>query len=674
MGYLDYVNVKMGTESTIKYSTGNTLPLCQLPFGMVSFCPQTELEAGKETWFYKPRASYMEGIRLTHQPSPWIGDYGTMLFVPQCDQIKNSASSACSSFLPTECQLSPDYIKVRLIKPKCTLELAPSERCAIIRLSYEGKSQPVLSIFSTSCQLEIEELDKESKQVRGVIKGTHQADAPDFKTYFVLEIGDALLESAECGSEDGKTYLHLPLSAKNTEVRVGISYISYAQALVNMEREIQGKTLEQVRERAKESWEEKLSRIKIEADEKILRTFYSCMYRAFLFPHKAYEIEKNGECVHYAPLLKEKRQGVRYTDSGFWDTYRTQLPLFTIIAKKEFREILQGFIVDYVDGGWLPRWSSMGEVGCMPSTLIESVIADGATKGLLDDEMLVNGFLGMVKNVSQCPPSKIYGRAGLGDYLKYGYVPSDLYGESVNLTVDYSYGDWCVCQVADRIIKRNDELCKTGKIGLEPQTVELARRYYKECGKSSRKGAYKRLFDKERCFIVPKNSKGEFRVDFDPYEWGYGFTECAPWQGSLSVVHDIEGLSRLYGGRNKLLKRLDEILSAPAEFRVGSYGAEIHEMSEMARGGLGQLAISNQPSFHLPFIYAHFGKKSKTRALVKKITTELFSAEEGFPGDEDNGSMASWYILATIGKYQICPGKNKFIEYRPLVKVTEIKE
>ena len=182
-----------------------------------------------------------------------------------------------------------------------------------------------------------------------------------------------------------------------------------------------------------------------------------------------------------------------------------------------------------------------------------------------------------------------------------------------------------------------------------------------------RSKSYKALFDEKTKFMRGKTSKGEFALDFDPYSWGGNYTESSAWQATLSVVHDIEGLCELFGGKDKLISYLDELFDAKPLYRAGSYGGEIHEMTEMAQVDFGQCAISNQPSFAIPYFYAYLGDKAKTEFWVRKICKELFT-KDSFPGDEDNGSMASWYILSCIGKYPICPSKNEWIEIEPIVK------
>ncbi len=633
--YIDYVNTKIGTENSPRFSTGNTLPLIQMPFGMVSFCPQTERIEGQKEWFFSPSKPYLEGIRLTHQPSPWIGDYGTVLFVPQNDIISTTPAGAWSGYRIDESVFRPDYLKINFLRSRCVFELSPSERGGTIRLSFANETGNVLSLLNiegnTSYRFE-----------NNILYGTNnfhsKDDAKNFNMFFVVKFSPNTISNVEIDEE--KCACHIFINGKNLSACVGISYINHEMAISNIEYE----NFEENRNNATKAWEEKLSRIEIDADEKQKTIFYSCMYRAFLFPHKAYEIDKGGNTIHYSPSLGSTCKGVRYTDTGFWDTFRTQFPLFSLIEKDEYAKMLEGFLNDYLESGFLPRWPSIGEVGCMPSTLIDAVIADAVVKNI-GSKSLHEGLLdAMIKHANVKSHERRYGREGVLEYVKYGYVPCDLYSESVNLTLDFAYGDFCIATVAKCLGKEE---------------------IYKEY--SLRSKSYKSLFDDKTKFMRGKDSSGNFSSDFCPYSWGGNYTESSAWQATLSVVHDIEGLCELFGGKNNLLSYLDDLFDAKPIYKVGSYGGEIHEMTEMAQVDFGQCAISNQPSFAIPYFYAYLGEKEKSQRWVEKICNELFT-ENKFPGDEDNGSMASWYILSCIGKYPICPSKNEWVEITPLVK------
>ena len=645
MKYIPYVNIKMGTKSHMRYSTGNALPLIQLPFGMASFSPQTEVIEDRNGWFFQPDIPVIEGIRLTHQPSPWIGDHGTFLITPQNDIISDTASGAWSGYRIDESIFRPDYLKIKFLRSDCIFELTPTERGGMIRLTFEDERQAYLSFLPVGGNYTYK-LDKEKNMLLGTNDYCRQGDHTDFWMHYVAKFEPDSVDfekSYEC--ENG---IHIALKKQKVELEIAISYMFESFA----ERSLTSKDFDTLRKEAEESWEEKLSRIEIEADsEEQMRTFYSCMYRAFLFPHKAYEINKDGQSVHYSPYYGDIHLGVRYTGTGFWDTARTLFPLYSLIAKDEFKEMMEGFINDYLEGGHLPRWISLGETGCMPSTLIDGVIAEAACHDIVSKELLEKALKGMLHHASTGFFESRYGRNGVEEYKKLGYVPCDIYKESVNLTQDAAYGDWCIAQVAK-------------KLGYENIYTE-----YMERSKS-----YKSLFDKESGFMRGRLQNGEFEKDFDPIKWGGCYTEGSAYQNSFFVPHDIEGLCELYGGRENLIKKLDELFLTKPKYRVHGYGGEIHEMTEMAQADLGQFAISNQPSFHIPYIYGALGENKKCEKWVKKAL-ELFSykTEIGFPGDEDNGSMSTWYILSTIGIYKLCPGKDEYIKIKPNVKSFKLK-
>lgn len=649
MKYLPYVNVKMGTKSHPRRSYGNTLPLTQMPFGMASFCLQTEV---KRAWFYQPDHEFAEGIRLTHQFSPWVGDYGAFLMMPQNDCVANSGDGAWSGIRKQETVESPHYFKTHFLRSNCIFELTPTERGGALRLTYLDERPSYLSFLPVLGNYSYR-IDPETSTVYGVTDGHALSRAENFHTYMAIRfMGNALdADRTVIQGEGGSTCMHVAVKERVVEARIGISYISEEMALAALERECGEASFEELRTRAEESWEEKLSRIEIEAvSETQMRIFYSCLYRTFLFPRKAYELAPNGDPIHYVPYDGSVKPGVRYTDNCFWDTYRTLYPLFTLIARKEFEEMLEGFVADYKDGGWLPRCSSMGAVDCMPSTLVDAVIAEAATNGIGSKEVLETALDGMLYHATRISEDPRYGRNGALSFLRYGYVPRTEHRESVNLTQDFAYGDWCIATVAE-VLGRND----------------IAEEYRKHTQ------YYKNLFDPSTGFMRGKDEAGQMAPDFDPCVWGGEYTEGSAWQNSFAVPHDIEGLAELHGGKDQLIAKLDEFFATPPRYRVMGYGFEIHEMTEMALVDFGQMAISNQPSFHIPFIYAALGEVEKTEYWVKRLTEEaFFPTDNGFPGDEDTGTTAAWYILSVLGMYRLCPGKDEWIKFQPAVKKAKI--
>ncbi len=542
-----------------------------------------------------------------------------------------------------------------------TVKLTPTEYGALVKISFAKDFDRFLSVLPVDGYCSYTYNDKENRLYCKTICDTNKGhDKGKITAYFVFQFDENVVYSGKTLTENFKfgkvcestkirgknTSIHLALKEKEIEFKISSSYISFEQAILNMERDTTYSDFEDLKEQNEAIWNEYLSRIEIDGSEEQLKTFYSCMYRAFLYPHKAYEIDENGESVHYSPAADGVRKGVRYTDNGFWDTYRTIYPFYSLVAKDEFREILEGYIQDYIDGSWLPCWTAGDAKNCMPSTAIDAVICEAATKGLISKEMLEIAFKGMELHANENSKNKAYGRDGCEDYLKLGYVPCDKHRESVNLTLDAAYFDYCLATVA-------------GILGYEDKKQKYLKRAKN----------YANIFDSETGFMRPKDSNGNFKPGFDPISWGGDYTEAAAWQTTFAVQHDFEGYAELLGGKDKLLALLDKHFNTPVEFRVGGYGLEIHEMSEMAAGKWGQCAISNQPSFHIPFIYAYLGETEKADYWVKRICEEGFSyKDDGFPGDEDNGTTAAWYIFATIGLYPITPGKPIFTHTTPLAE------
>lgn len=643
--YISYVNICQGSKSVPRFSNGNTLPLTQRPFAMVSFAPQTE---GGTSWWFHPDVPSVEGIRLTHQPSPWIADYGMLLMTPQSDVIADAYPAAWSGYRRKDAVLRPDYMKINFLRSKCSMEVAPTERCASVRATFDTELGRCITLFNIKGDAEFE-VRKDG--IYGCTDARSGMDyAENFKMYFVLKPQNDWIDTDACRviMADGKQNgIHLAVKdgVKECKYNFAISYISFEQAEWNL-KETEGKDFDAIRAENEKIWEDYLAQIEITADEKTMKTFYSCMYRTGLYPHMAYETTPEGEAVHYSPNQGKTCPGVRYTDNGFWDTYRTEFPLFSLLKPELYRDVLESVLNDYREGGFLPRWVSIGEVGCMPSTLLDSIIAQAATCGIADGQLLKDLLEAMKHHANHKSEDARFGRTGIEAFVKLGYVPYDQFHESVNLTLDFAYGDYCIAKVAE-------------KAGDSEAVAEYTKRGQ----------YYRNIFDSETGFMRAKHTEGGWRPDFDPYSWGADYTEASAWQTTFSVPHDLDGLAELFGGKDALLKRLDDIFSLKPDYRVGGYGIEIHEMTEMAAVDFGLCAISNQPSFLLPYIYAYFGEMEKTQKWVKHLCDNAFSYEDdGFPGDEDNGTTAAWYIFGQLGLYPVCPADDRWVKIPALVE------
>ncbi len=659
--YISYVNIKQGSKSNPRFSNGNTLPLVQRPFGFTSFVPQSD--GAGNNWFYNSDHTTFEGIRITHQPSPWIGDHGAMIIHPQSVLPKRDFSWRWTSFDRESAVQMPHYMSFHLNQHDIDIEVTPTEYGGCVHVKFNREKDNYISVLPVKGECEFKfDAEKSLLYCNTDYLSGSRYEKCDAKSYFVfkfnkgdIDVSKTLIATGEENSEPGTEVsgankgIHLYCTKDEITFTLAESYISYEQAELNLERDADFSSFEDLKKQNEEIWNSYLSRIKITSTEDRMKTFYSCMYRAFLFPRKAYEINAEGKKVHFSPATNKAEDGVRYTENGFWDTYRTVYPLFALIAKDEYKEMMEGYINDYKDSGWLPRWTSFDARNCMPSTLIDATIADAAVRGLLTGDLLKTAFEGMEKHANNKAPIPCYGREGCDYYLSMGYVPYDKHSESVNLTLDASYGDYCIGVVADLLGEK-----------------EKAQMYFK------RSKNYANLFDKSTGFMTGKDSNGVFRPNLNPIDWNRDYTEAAAWQTTFAVQHDFEGLAELYGGVDKLIQKLDDMFAAKTEFKRTGYLREIHEMSELAAGKWGQCAISNQPSFHLPFIYAGLGHPEKTSYWVKRICDEGFSwQDDGFPGDEDNGTAAAWYIFATIGLYPLCPGKGEFVKFDKLADTVE---
>ena len=660
MKLINYVNTKHGTASLPRFSNGNTLPLVQRPFGFASFAPWTDSTRGN--WYYHPGDRSLEGIRLTRQPSPWIGEQGSICIMPKYQiAATERPDGRWSGIRPEDAVLMPHYMKYDVLRARATIELTPTNSGACIRVRFRENTRPCFISVTPgklACSYEV----RENMIVGYTNCMSLQKERKNAKLYFAFKFAPGDIEKVidETNTERaiGDTWeganaqAHVKTVNKCIEFKLSSSLISVEQALLNMEREHTYSDFDSLMSKNEDIWEEYLSRIKIKTDdEDMMRTFYSCLYRAYLYPHKAYELDENDKPIHYSPGKDCVCDGYRYTDNGFWDTYRTVYSMLPLLDFEEYERMINSYVAESLeDDGWLPRWTATEPKACMPSTAIDMVLLDAAKRGALKGEMLELALKGMMKHANEKSEYSQFGRSGCEEYVKLGYVPNS-YHESVNLTLDAAYGDWCIAQIA-KMLGKND--------------------IYDEYMVRSKN--YKNVFDKETGFMRSRDAEGNFREGFAPESWGLDYTEASAWQTSFAVQHDLEGLAELHGGKEALLKKLDEFFAEPPVYLIGGYGREIHEMTEFAAADWGQCAISNQPSFHIPFIYAYFGQKDKTEMWLKKICSEGFSyKDDGYPGDEDNGTTACWFMFAAMGFYPMTPGNAKYLRFKGLVDDVTIK-
>lgn len=627
---LETIDTRFGTASKHAFSRGNTLPYTGVPFGMNYFVPQTSDQKG--SWFFDPHLPIFQGIRLTHQPSPWIGDYSWLLLTPVTGLLGgDSLFHRQSSYDMDNTSFQPHYLKLFSERYQIETQLSPTCYGASIRL--EQKQGKALFLYLHAAdELTVEQIDKRTLALRQ--EGETKTNKSPLVMFTALAFSTDILSINQV-----KQDWRIDLAGAEALVQLATSFISKEQALFNLPR----KDFEETKSEAKTSWENLLGRFDVVETGSVDRTFFDhCLYRLFLFPQTFYEVSEQGEEIHIDLASGTIKPGPLFTNNGFWDTFRTSFPLFALIIPEHYRQFLEGFLNSYRDTGYLPKWLAPDERGMMPGTLIDGLIADSACKNMapeFEEEFLK----AMIKTATKADPKAINGRHGLVQYQKLGYLSTDFH-ESVSHTLDYAYSDFCISTCA-------------AKLGQE----ELAQAYAQYAKN------YQNLFDPETGYMRARDVDDNFRPDFSPYSWGRDYAECSAIQASLGVLHDIPGLIQLMGGKEAFSNYLLKTCQDAPLFETTGYGYEIHEMSEMATAPFGQLAISNQPSFHIPYLFRYSDYPDYTALLIKTLRQKAFHPSwEAYPGDEDNGSLSAWYIWSALGLYPTCPGKPNYALGIPL--------
>ncbi|MDU4441881.1 MAG: GH92 family glycosyl hydrolase [Streptococcus mitis] len=621
---LETIDTRFGTASKHAFSRGNTLPYTGVPFGMNYFVPQTSDQEG--SWFFDPHLPIFQGIRLTHQPSPWIGDYSWLLLTPVTGQLGgDSLFHRQSSYDMDKASFQPHYLKIFSLRYQIETQLSPTCYGASIQLrQIQGKA---LSLYLHAAdELTVEQVDKRTLALRQ--EGETETNKSPLVMFTALAFSTDILSINQVEQD-----WRIDLAESETQIQLATSFISKEQAIFNLPKQ----DFTETRAEAQKSWEDLLGRFDVVETGSVDRTFFDhCLYRLFLFPQAFYEVNEQGEEIHIDLASGTIKPGLLYTNNGFWDTFRTSFPLFALIIPEHYRQFLAGFLTSYRDTGYLPKWLAPDERGMMPGTLIDGVLADSACKDMapeLEEEFLK----AMIETATKADPKAINGRHGLAQYQKLGYLSTDFH-ESVSHTLDYAYSDFCISTCA-------------AKLGQE----ELAQAYAQYAKN------YQNLFDPETGYIRARDVDGNFRPDFSPYSWGRDYAECSAIQASLGVLHDIPDLIQLMGGKEAFSNYLLKTCQDAPLFETTGYGYEIHEMSEMATTPFGQLAISNQPSFHIPYLFRYSSYPQYTSLLIKTLRQKAFRASwEAYPGDEDNGSLSAWYIWSALGFYPTCPGKASY--------------
>lgn len=660
---IDWVNPLIGSDSDYGISNGNTYPAIAMPWGMNFWTPQT----GKmgDGWAYTYKSNRIKGFKQTHQPSPWMNDYGQFSIMPVTGELKFKEEERQSWFSHKAETVTPYYYSVYLADHNVTTEITPTERAARFRFTFPevDKAYIVIDAFDKGSYVKI--IPSERKIIGYTTKNS--GGVPEnFKNYFVIIFdkdfqfnstfnGDVLGNDLEMNADHAGAVIGFKTkSGEKLNAQVASSFISYEQAELNL-KEIGTTTFDQLKEKGKSIWNKELSRIKVDGgtpDQ--FGTFYSSLYRSLLFPRKFYEYDQNKKVVHYSPYNGKVLSGYMFVDTGFWDTFRALYPFLNLMYPELNTQMQQGLSNAFNESGWLPEWSSPGLRNIMVGNNSASIVSEAYLKsGKVKSYDIENLYKALLHGANNAGPMKAVGRAAADSYNTLGYVPNDEVNESAARTLEYAYDDFAIYQLAKALKKPQSEIDLYKKRSLN----------------------YKNLFDPKYNLMRPKNKDGKFMEPFDPFLWFNGFTEGNSWHYSWSVFHDIQGLVNLMGGKEVFVSQLDKVFSSPPVFAAKDFNGEvIHEMREMQIANMGQYAHGNQPIQHMIYLYNYGEEPWKTQYWVRETMNRMYHATpDGYCGDEDNGQTSAWYVFSSLGFYPVTPASDQYVIGAPLFKKATIE-
>lgn len=656
--WTQYVNPLMGTQSSFELSTGNTYPAIARPWGMNFWTLQT----GKmgDGWQYTYTANKIRGFKQTHQPSPWINDYGQFSIMPVTGKLEFDEEKRASWFSHKGEIATPSYYKVYLAEHDVVTEMTPTERAVLFRFTFPENEHSYIVVDAFDKGSYVKVIPEENKII-GYTTRNSGGVPENFKNYFVIEFdkpftykgtfADKKLEEGNLEQKADHTGAIIGFSTRKGEIvhaRIASSFISFEQAAQNL-KELGNDSFEQLAQKGNDAWNNVLGKIEVEGGNlDQYRTFYSCLYRSLLFPRKFYEFTADGQPVHYSPYNGQVLPGYMYTDTGFWDTFRCLFPFLNLMYPSVNKEIQEGLINTYKESGFFPEWASPGHRGCMIGNNSASVLVDAYMKGVKVDDVktLYEGLIHGTENVH--PEVSSTGRLGYQYYNKLGYVPYDVkINENTARTLEYAYDDWCIYQLAKALNRPKKE-------------IELF---------AKRAMNYRNVFDKESKLMRGRNENGQFQSPFSPLKWGDAFTEGNSWHYSWSVFHDPQGLIDLMGGKKMFITMLDSVFAVPPVFDDSYYGQVIHEIREMTVMNMGNYAHGNQPIQHMIYLYNYAGQPWKAQYWLRQVMDRMYTpGPDGYCGDEDNGQTSAWYVFSALGFYPVCPGTDEYVIGAPLFK------
>ncbi|MEO6150233.1 MAG: GH92 family glycosyl hydrolase [Mucilaginibacter sp.] len=654
-----YANTLQGTDSKESLSYGNTYPTTSLPFAMHTWTAQTGKNG--DGWKYQFSKDSIRGFQQTHQCSPWMNDYAVFSLMPVKGKLVVMEQLRGAKFTHKNEVAKPNYYKVTF-ENRVITEMSPTERGAHIRFSFPKGDSAYVVLDGYNMMSNVKIIPAERK-ITGWINNARFTPR-GFRSYFVIVFDKAFEKYGTwenkkgviaAGKQSGEgngvgAYIKFKDGA-TVQLKTASSYISPEQAELTLARELGSyKKLEDTKLAGYKIWNKLFNRILVEGgSEDDKATFYSCMFRANLFSHSFFEYNKEGKPYYYSPYDGKLHDGYMYTDNGFWDTFRAQFPLNTIMHPTMQGQYVNALVEAQKQYGWFPAWSTPGETGGMLGNHAISLITDAWVKGIktVDPKKTLEAYYHEATNKG--PGGAANGRPQAAAYFQLGYIPSPekLGSGEVAQTLESAYDDFCGYQLA--------------KLTNQPFYEEIfARQMYN----------YKNIYDPATGFMRGRQANGNWQPEFDKYSWGGPYVEGNAWHWVWSVFHDVQGLQNLMGGEKKFITKMDSVFTEPNTVHTGGYlGWWLHEMTEMQLDSLGQYAHGNQPIQHMIYLYNYAGQPWKSQFHARNVMAKLYnSTEKGYPGDEDQGQMSSWYVLSALGIYSVCPGTDQYVIGSPVFK------
>ena len=654
--YTKYVNPFIGTGAIEGGLSGNNYPGATVPFGMVQLSPDTH-EA--PDWYnasgYDHNDSRIYGFSHTRLSGTGACDLIDILLMPTTGDLR------VSSFSHDREEAAPGYYKVHLADEGIDAELTATARAGIHRYSYpKGKERKIWLDLDHSAQKGSWDRRIINAQIRqtgpNTIEGYRVITgwAKLRKIYFVAEFSEPIA-SLDLFDSDGRTYsdgaadvingrgpralLSFGNDGKPVTVKVGISPVSVANAKQNLSQETAGLDFDKIRDNADAAWDARLGKIEVEGDPERMKTFYTALYHMMIQPNTFSDVNGEWMTPDYS-VAKVPAGETQYTTFSLWDTYRAAHPLYTIIEPEVTRDFVNSMIRHYDYYGYLPIWHLWGQDNyCMIGNHAIPVVADAVLKGIpgIDTARAWDA----VKNSS----TQAHPNSPFHVWEKHGYMPEPIQTQSVSITLEMAFDDWCAAQLAN--------------VAGDSQSADRF---------SKRAGFYRNLHNPAHGFFAPKDENGNWMEPFDPLKYGANggnpFTEGNAWQYYWYVPHDVEGLIELTGGQKAFTDRLDTFFTL-----TDTSG----EKNDNISGLIGQYAHGNEPSHHVAYLYNYAGQPEKTQKMVYRILTDLYNNNyNGYSGNDDCGEMSAWYVFSALGFYPVNPASGEYSVGIPLFEKATI--